>query len=128
MRPAITPREMQIWSMVVDGRTKKEIACNLGRSYHTVNQLYRNLYQKLNICKETDLVREWFIYHAIVTKDELSRAIRHHAAPAIMFFLMITAAQITLDTPAVRARTTSRTVSRTSSRSGSRRKKATYYA
>lgn len=124
MKAAVTPREAQIWDLVVQGFTKKEIAVKLNRSYHTVNQLYRNLYFKLHIRKETDLVREWFVYHSIVTADEMRHFFRHHAAPAIISFLMITAAQVFFETPAVRSsRTTaSRTISRTA-RSGRRRKR-----
>ncbi len=115
MKALVSPREAQIWALVVQGYTKKEIAVKLNRSYHTINQLYRNLYDKLSIRKETDLVREWFIYHAICTKDELSKAIRHHAAPAIFAFLMITGVQVVFDTPAVRAArpVASRNISRT---------------
>jgi len=99
---AITNREAQIWAMYVQGQTRKEIANELNRSFHTVNQITRNLYDKLHITKETDLVREWFLYHAFITRDELSRAIRQKAAPVVIAMLMLTAAQIVFDSPAVR--------------------------
>jgi DNA-binding CsgD family transcriptional regulator len=114
MKALITPREDQVWSMAVQGLTKKEIAVHLQRSYHTVNQMYRNLYSKLNIRKETDLVREWFVYHSFCTAQELKEFLKHHAAPAVIAFLLITAAQIFLDTPAVRgARRTNSGATRT---------------
>lgn len=119
----ITQREDQVWNMYVQGMAKKEIAAKLNRSFHTINQITRNLYEKLQITKETELIREWFIHHAIITRDELKRAIAHKSAPLIALFIVITAFQIVFETPAVRVMRPGRTVSRSANRSNSGRRK-----
>jgi len=111
----ITQRESQIWAMYVKGDSRKEIAANLHRSFHTINQITRNLYAKLQITKETELVREWFIHYAIITRDDLRKAITHKSAPIILFFLLITGFQIATDTPIVRVMRPTRSLSRSNS-------------
>lgn len=124
----VTRRESQIWALMADGMTKKEVASHLDRSYHTVNQIVRQLYEKLSIRKETELVREWFIFHSLVTRDEFTRAIRQKGAPVVFGFLLLTSVQIAFDSPAVRVMRTGRTASsRSGNRTPSGRRKTTYY-
>ncbi len=127
MEKTITQREAQIWALSVKGLTKKEIANKLNRSYHTVNQIYRNLYNKLGVRKETDLVREWFLYNSFVTKEELKEAIKNNTAPYVIVFLLITSMQIMFDTPALRIRNNTRVVTRRPEREKTGRRKKTYY-
>lgn len=127
MNASVTPRESQIWAMMVQGYTKKEIASELDRSVHTVNQLVRQLYDKLDIRKETDLVREWFVFHTFITRDELAKAIRSKAAPVALMFLIVTGVQMFVNAPAVRVvrPVASRTITRTPSQG---RRKQDFYA
>ncbi len=76
-----TPREWQIMSLVVLGKTKIEIAEEINRSFHTVNKYYRQLYEKLHIRKETELVREWFILKYGLCRNELMQLLAHPEIP-----------------------------------------------
>jgi DNA-binding NarL/FixJ family response regulator len=46
-RGTLTPRERQILSLVIGGRTQKEVAFDLGRSESTVRVLYSRGMKKL---------------------------------------------------------------------------------
>jgi DNA-binding NarL/FixJ family response regulator len=54
---ALTTQERRVVQLIAEGRTTKEIASDLGRSANTVQAHRKNLMAKLNIHKETDLVR-----------------------------------------------------------------------
>jgi len=54
---ALTTQERRVLQLIAEGRTTKEIASDLGRSVNTVQAHRKNLMAKLNIHKETDLVR-----------------------------------------------------------------------
>lgn len=121
----ITQREEQVWALIVKGMAKKEVANHLDRSFHTINQIVRQIYEKLDIKKETDLVREWFFYQSLVTRDEFSQAIRSKGASVVLGFLLLTSVQIAFDSPAVRVvRTAS---ARSINRAPSGRRKSNYY-
>lgn len=53
----LTPHERKVLQLIVEGRTTKEIAADLGRAVETVRTHRRNLMAKLGIHKETALVR-----------------------------------------------------------------------
>ncbi len=53
----LTSRERQVLKLVAEGRTSREIAALLFISVHTVNNHRKNIKRKLNIQKNTDLVR-----------------------------------------------------------------------
>lgn len=54
---ALTYRERQILQYVVDGRTNKEIAVDLGLSYRTVEVHRRHIMEKIGARNTADLVR-----------------------------------------------------------------------
>ncbi len=45
----LTPREMDILQLLVNGKTIKEAAADLGISYHTVDEYIRRIYEKLHV-------------------------------------------------------------------------------
>lgn len=55
--PGLTPREMDVLRMIVQGATDKEIAETLVISPHTVKYHTQNLKSKLDAHRRTDLVR-----------------------------------------------------------------------
>lgn len=57
----LSDREMQVAKLIAWGYIKKEIADMLNISFHTVSQHVRNIYEKLDVCKETDLAR-WYLF------------------------------------------------------------------
>jgi NarL family two-component system response regulator LiaR len=52
----LTPREREILSLLVDGRTNAEIAAQLGLSLYTVKNHVRNLLGKLGVGSRTEAV------------------------------------------------------------------------
>jgi len=52
----LTKREKEIIQLVVNGHSTQQIADKLFVSYHTVDNHLRNIYQKLNVKKRTNLV------------------------------------------------------------------------
>ncbi len=52
----LTERERQILNLMVEGLIKKEIADNLGVSFHTVDTHLRNIYTKLHVNTQTGAV------------------------------------------------------------------------
>jgi DNA-binding NarL/FixJ family response regulator len=53
----ITRQERLVLQLIAEGRTTKEIAVHWGRTVNTVQSHRKNLMAKLNIHKDTDLVR-----------------------------------------------------------------------
>jgi DNA-binding NarL/FixJ family response regulator len=53
----LTSQERIVLQRIAEGRSTKEIAADLGRTVNTVQSHRKNLMAKLNIHKETDLVR-----------------------------------------------------------------------
>jgi len=53
----LTPQERRVLQLITEGRTTKEIAGELAVSVNTVHTHRNNLMAKLDIHKETDLVR-----------------------------------------------------------------------
>lgn len=115
----ITQREYQVWSLVVQGLTKKEVAMRLNRSVHTVNEFYRSLYVKLHIRKDTDLVREWFLREMCIPKSQFFAALRTHSIAITVGFLLLTGMQIKNELTTLR--TATRTTTVRTARRGSRR-------
>jgi len=109
----LTEREQLVATYVVAGLSKKEIAEKIHRSFHTVSMTYRNIYAKLGISKETDLVREWFVRRYNLCRVELNETLKHPAIYGVAFFLTITLTQIVQDMPTLRPVRTAR-ASRTS--------------
>jgi len=54
---SLTLQERKILQLIAEGRTAKEIAAELGRAVNTVNAHRKNLMAKLDLHKQTDLVR-----------------------------------------------------------------------
>jgi len=51
----LTNKEMEVAVLLNDGKSRKEIACKLFISQHTVNSHVKNVYRKLHINKVSDL-------------------------------------------------------------------------
>ncbi len=45
----LSPRELEILQLLVDGGSKKEIASAVGLSYHTIDKHVRSIYEKLQV-------------------------------------------------------------------------------
>lgn len=54
--PSLSPRELEVASLLADGRTKQEIAERLGVSFSTVNTITSRVYRKLGVSRRAALV------------------------------------------------------------------------
>ena len=57
---ALSEREAQIAERIAWGASQKEVACDLGISRYTVDNILRRIYQKLHIGKINELSAWWF--------------------------------------------------------------------
>jgi DNA-binding NarL/FixJ family response regulator len=55
--PPLTPREIQIIGLIADGKSSREIAAQLYLSFRTVQNHRTRIMRKLNLRKNTDLVK-----------------------------------------------------------------------
>jgi DNA-binding CsgD family transcriptional regulator len=62
MPPLLTPREMEVWQLIAEGKANKETAAQLGISIKTVEKHRGHLMDKLDIHDTAGLTR-----HAIAT-------------------------------------------------------------
>lgn len=53
----LTPRQIEVLRLICDGKTEKEIASELGISFHTAHAHKSNIMQKLGLHSKVDLVR-----------------------------------------------------------------------
>lgn len=58
MTPDVTPREMDVLSLVVDGLSNEEIAGRLDIAYEGVKRHVRHLFEKLGVTDRVNLVNE----------------------------------------------------------------------
>ena len=63
MNLCLGPREAEIIGRLLDGRSRKQIAFELGISPHTVNEQMRRLYAKLGVQSQTELLVLVFAAH-----------------------------------------------------------------
>jgi hypothetical protein len=107
--------------LIAWGATKKEVAQKLFISYNTVDSHSKNIYRKLEICKETELTRIYFIetYEIPVEKNPIQEKIIAIFLLLLVCFSMFQHAEI------IRVQRTASRVTKTS-RSG-RRSKEDYY-
>jgi DNA-binding CsgD family transcriptional regulator len=82
----LSPMELYICRLLAWGMTKKEIAKQLCLSFHTINAHPRNIYEKLNVHKETDLTR-WYIFKEYGIADNPFKKV----ITVVMLFLCIVA-------------------------------------
>lgn len=54
----ITPRQEEVWQLIVDGKSNKNIAYSLGVSENTVKQHISALFRKLNVNSRTQAVQK----------------------------------------------------------------------
>ena len=59
----LTPREMEVFTMLLTDASLKQIAISLGVSYSTVNFHSKNLYRKLNIHSRIELFAKYGNHH-----------------------------------------------------------------
>lgn len=65
----LTPRETEVAELLAWGAAKKEVADQLFISVRTVENTARNIYEKINIQKATELCVWWFCTHCGVSFD-----------------------------------------------------------
>ncbi len=53
----LTPRQIEVLRLICDGKTEREIAAELGISFHTAHAHKSNIMQKLGLHSKVDLVR-----------------------------------------------------------------------
>lgn len=53
----LSPRELETFNLIVNGRTTKEISSDLGISQHTADHYRRRVYEKLSVQGIVDIVR-----------------------------------------------------------------------
>lgn len=120
MVSTLSKREYEIAELIAWGLIKKEVASRLNISYHTVNQHIRNIYEKLQIRKETDLTRWYFIHRYDIPAENPLRKIM------AVLLLLITLGSIVTDQDMLRVFRT-RTVTTARVRTTRSRNKQTYY-
>lgn len=52
----LTPRELEIFKLLLKGHTLKEIASILNIGYFTVNDHYKKIYEKLGVKRRAELL------------------------------------------------------------------------
>jgi DNA-binding CsgD family transcriptional regulator len=65
----LSPREIEVAELLAWGAAKKEAADRLNISTRTVENTTRNIYQKLDIQKATELCVWWFCTHCGISFD-----------------------------------------------------------
>lgn len=55
----LSPRQYQIMQLIVKGRRNKQMAGELGLSYHTVSLHIHNIYKKLGVKNRAEAVKRW---------------------------------------------------------------------
>lgn len=60
----LSPREREIWWLLAQGKSNKEIAYQLGLSINTVKMYVHRLYLKLNVACRSQAVAAFFQYHS----------------------------------------------------------------
>jgi DNA-binding CsgD family transcriptional regulator len=63
----LTPRETQVATLLFEGRTIRYIAGTLHIAEGTVKRIIHNIYQKMNVCSQVELIRE--IYTRLAQMD-----------------------------------------------------------
>jgi two-component system invasion response regulator UvrY len=65
----LSPREMQVTLMILDGRRNKDVAGSLSLSEKTVSTYRQRIYEKLGVGTDVELTRLAF-RHGIITEGE----------------------------------------------------------
>jgi len=119
----LTPVEIQTIEYIVLGWTEKEIAAKRKRSLHTIRRQVRSAMAKTGSCKQTDLVRWWFVKETGIDLNPLKRRLMAGFA-----LLMLVFAELCTDNDYLRARKTGkRTVKTMRVRRGKRNEDNNYY-
>ena len=85
---ALSEREAQIAERIAWGASQKEVACDLGISRYTVDNILRRIYQKLHIGKINELSAWWFCTHFNIS-FELSPRKRTIGAVALLILVIL---------------------------------------
>ena len=85
---ALSEREAQIAERIAWGASQKEVACDLGISRYTVDNILRRIYQKLHIGKINELSAWWFFTHFNIS-FELSPLKRTIVAVALLILVIL---------------------------------------
>ena len=85
---ALSEREAQIAERIAWGASQKEVACDLGISRYTVDNILRRIYQKLHIGKINELSAWWFCTHFNIS-FELSPLKRTIGAVALLILVIL---------------------------------------
>ncbi|GAA6336880.1 helix-turn-helix transcriptional regulator [Bacteroides stercoris] len=84
----LSEREAQIAERIAWGASQKEVACDLGISRYTVDNILRKIYQKLHIGKVNELSAWWFCTHFNIS-FELSPLKRAIGAIALLMLVIL---------------------------------------
>ena len=85
---ALSEREAQIAERIAWGASQKEVACDLGISRYTVDNILRRIYQKLHIGKINELSAWWFCTRFNIS-FELSPLKRTIGAVALLILVIL---------------------------------------
>lgn len=118
MTQELKPIERAVATCVVAGHSKKDIAEMVHLSTHGVDKVYRRIFDKWQINKATDIVREWFVRRYNISRTELTETLKHPAIVGVAFFFTISLTLIALDLPTIRTARTARTIRSSRSRRG----------
>ncbi len=66
----LTPREKQVFYMLLDGQKAKEIALNASISVSGANYFIKRIYRKLNVNSKTQLVLRYFGFRQLEDREE----------------------------------------------------------
>lgn len=84
----LSEREAQIAERIAWGASQKEVACDLGISRYTVDNILRKIYQKLHVGKVNELSAWWFCTHFNIS-FELSPLKRAIGAIALLMLVIL---------------------------------------
>lgn len=65
----LTKNELIVLKQLAKGHTQKEIAQNLSKSYHSIHQFTRRLYQKFKVQNRLNLIQNALAFKVIKHKD-----------------------------------------------------------
>ncbi len=80
VRDRLTPKEMKIVALIVQGFKNKEIATQLGTTEQVVKNYLRNVYDKIGVSDRLELAL-FTIHHRILAEAAAADCGRHAAAP-----------------------------------------------
>jgi len=69
----LTPREQEVFHMLLRGMKAKEIAAEFSITVWGANYFIKQIYRKLNVNSKTQLILEYFDCRQLIEEEELKK-------------------------------------------------------